>query len=105
MPDMQTTRQYENIQELQNILNAIIEVGKVYGLNINVSKAKLMVVNRQSHGNIYLHIDDPIERINKFKYIISTTTSDEEVKVRIAMVRIAFAGFDKYLLRRSVLES
>ncbi|XP_071653567.1 uncharacterized protein [Temnothorax longispinosus] len=33
----------ENIQDLQTILNAINKVGKEYGLNINISKIKLMI--------------------------------------------------------------
>jgi len=35
----------ENIQELQTTLNAINEIGKEYGLNINVSKMKLMIIS------------------------------------------------------------
>jgi hypothetical protein len=43
----------ENIQELQTTLNAIKE-GKEYGLNINVSKSKLMRIRRQPHDNAIL---------------------------------------------------
>jgi hypothetical protein len=34
-----------NIQELQITLNDISELGKEYGLNINVIKTKLMIIN------------------------------------------------------------
>jgi len=42
----------ENIQKLQTTLNAINKVGKEYGLNINVSKIKLiMIMTCQLYNN------------------------------------------------------
>jgi len=62
---------------------------------------KLMIVSRQPYDNVVLYINDqPIERTNKFKYLVSTfkQDSDGEVEIRAVTVK-AFVRFDKYLVR------
>jgi len=52
--DMQTTMLAENIRRSYNYLEQYpqhYQMGKEYGLNINVSKIKLMIDNHQSHDN------------------------------------------------------
>jgi len=78
---------------------------KRYGLNIIVSKTKLMIVSRQPYDNAILCINNqPIEKISKFKYLDSTFNdkwdSNEEVKIRTAIAKTAFARFHKYFLRQ-----
>jgi len=50
--------------------------------------------------NLYIN-DEPIEKINKFKYLDfllnDTWDSDGEVKIIVTMARATFIRFDKYL--------
>lgn len=97
----------DNIEDLQATINAINTIGKDFGLDVNISKTKLMIVSRQPHENAHLYIDNmQIERVNKFKYLGTTLNdkwdNDDEVKIRVAIARSTFVRFNTYLLRQEI---
>lgn len=85
----------DSIENLQTLFNKINVVGVKYGLNINSSKTKFMIVSRTEHNNLKLeHNGIPLERVSKFKYLGSFITEaldpDIEIKQRIEVARTAF---------------
>ncbi|XP_057670040.1 uncharacterized protein LOC130902166 [Diorhabda carinulata] len=60
----------DNVEDLQELVNSVNEIGTKYGLTINAHKTKLMFIGRQQHGEAQLLVNgNNIERVNKFKYL------------------------------------
>jgi len=74
-----------SVQELQDLVNRIAEVGKDYSLLINASKTKTMALNDE---HFRLNIDgNQIEQVSTFPYLGSLITDDatctQEIKHRL----------------------
>jgi hypothetical protein len=79
---------------LQGMVDRIIEIGRRYGMEMNVEKTKVMKISRQpSPMKIMIH-QKQLENVEYFNYLGSMKTSDarctREIKSRIAMAKTAF---------------
>jgi hypothetical protein len=79
---------------LQDMIDKLIEIGRCYGMEMNVEKTKVMRISRQpSPVEIMIELKQR-ENVESFKYLGSTLTNDGrcicEVKCRIAMAKAAF---------------
>lgn len=95
------------IVDLQHMIDRIDAIGKQFGLTINATKTKLMVIGRQPTINSVLTIDgNIIERVSRFKYLGAMINErwdcDEEVKLRINYAKTTFFKLKNFLLARSL---
>jgi hypothetical protein len=79
---------------LQSMIDKLIEVGRVYGMEINVEKTKTMRISRQPTP-LQIKIDKkPVENVEAFICLGSMIKFDarctREIKARIAMAKAAF---------------
>ena len=79
---------------LQDMIDKLIEIGRCYGMEINVEKTKVMRISRQPCP-VKITIDQKqLENVESFKYLGSILTNDgrctSEIKCRIAMAKAAF---------------
>ena len=84
----------EDERMLKNMLMELNERCEDYGMKINISKTKSMVIGRKPK-KIDIRIEDrSIEQVDSFKYLGCNISSDmnfcQEVKQRIAMAKEAF---------------
>jgi hypothetical protein len=82
----------ENV--LQGMVDRLIEIGRCYGMEMNVEKSKVMRISRQP-APMKITIDQKqLENVEYFNYLGSMITNDErctiEIKSRIAMAKAAF---------------
>jgi hypothetical protein len=78
----------------QGMVDRLIEIGRRYGMEMNVEKTKVMRISRQS-SPIKIMIDQKqLENVEYFNYLGSMITNDarctREIKSRIAMTKAAF---------------
>jgi hypothetical protein len=76
------------------MINKLIEIGRCYGMEMNVGKTKVMRISRQSLP-VKLIIDrKQLDNVESFKYLGSILTNDGrctcEIKCTIAMAKAAF---------------
>jgi len=93
-------------KKLQRMLDRLGETCKVYGMEMNVKKTKVMVVCKTGKMKCCVTIDDKtVEQVERFKYLGSWITEDgrceEEIKARIGMAKAAFWQ-NKEIMRRNV---
>ena len=98
----------ESETELQRILNIVKEIGKEFGINMNVNKTKTMVVRRKDvipQAKIYIdgHL---IGQVPRFTYLGQLITEEgkceEEIKRRIGQARTAFNNMKTVLCCRKL---
>ena len=79
---------------LQGKVDKLIEIGRCYGMEMNVVKTKLMRISRQPSPVTIMIDQKQLENVECFKYFGSILTNDgrctRETKSRIAMVKAAF---------------
>ena len=72
----------------------LIEIGRCYGMEMNVEKTKVMSISRQPSPLTIMIDQKQLENVECFKYLGSLLTNDEkctcEIKSRIAMAKAAF---------------
>ena len=72
----------------------VIEVGRCYGMEINVEKTKVTKISRQTSPVTIMITQTQLESVECFKYLGSMLTNDGrctcETKCRIAMAKAAF---------------
>ena len=96
-------------KKMQNMLDRLNETCKVYGMEINVKKTKLMIMNKSEKQKGMLRcitLDNvPLEQVTRFKYLGSWITedarSDEDIRARVGMAKAAFWQ-NKELMRRNI---
>jgi hypothetical protein len=79
---------------LQGMIDILIEIGRCWGMEMNVEKTKVMRISRQSTP-VTIKIDQKqLENVKCFKYLGSLLTDDGrytcEIKSRIAMAKAEF---------------
>jgi hypothetical protein len=79
---------------LQDMIDTLIEIGRCYGMEMNVEKTKVMKISRHP-SPVKIMIDQKeLENLESFKYLGSISTNDGrctcEIKCRIAMAKAAF---------------
>ena len=94
--------------DLQNLLHAVNEAGKPYGMEMNVIKTKTMVVSKsKATPQINITLEGrPIQQTMKMVYLGGLTTNDgkceQEIKRRIELARTAFQNMSKVLTSRKI---
>ena len=97
-----------NEKDLQDLVTAVNDKGKPYGMEMNVMKAKTMVISRSKQApNINISIEGkPVEQVEKMVYlghiVTGTGKCDTEIKRRIAIARSVFTSLYKVLTSREV---
>jgi hypothetical protein len=78
---------------LQDMIDKLIEIGKCYGMEMNVEKTKVMRISRQPSPEKLIG-RKKLENVESFKYLGSNLTYDGrctcEIKCRIATAKAAF---------------
>ena len=79
---------------LQDMIDKIIEIGRYYGMEMNVEKTKAMRISRQPFPVKIMIDQKQLENAESFEYLGSMLTNDGrctcEIKSRIAMAKAAF---------------
>jgi len=79
---------------LKGMINKLIEIGRCYGMEMNVEKTKVMRISRQPSPVTIMIDQKQVENVEYFKYLGSMLTNDGrctcEIKSRIAMAKAAF---------------
>jgi hypothetical protein len=87
---------------LEDMIDKLVEIGRYYGMEINVEKNKIMRISRQPFP-VKIKIDQKqLENVESFKYLGSILTNDGrctcEIKCSIAMAKAAFNKKRTFLL-------
>ena len=97
-----------NEKELTELTSKINEVGKQFGMKINIKKTKAMVVSKKSNSpKINIAIDgQQIEQVRSYMYLGSLISEDgrceKEVKRRIMIARTTFTNMRTLLSCRGI---
>ena len=79
---------------LQDMIDKLIEIGRCYGMEMNVEKTKVMRISRQLLPVKIMIDQKQLENVESLKYLGSILTNDGrctcEIKCRIAMAKAAF---------------
>jgi hypothetical protein len=79
---------------LQDMIDKLIEIGRCYGMEMNVEKTKVMRLSRQPLSVKIMIDQKQLEKVESFKYLGSILTKDGrftcEIKCMIAMAKAAF---------------
>ena len=79
---------------LQGMIDKLIQIGKCYGMEMNVEKTKVMRISRQPSPVTIMIDQKQLKNVECFKYLGSILTNDGrctcEIKFRIAMAKAAF---------------
>jgi len=81
---------------LQGMIDKLIEIGRCYGMEMNVEKTKVMRISRQPSPVTIMIDHKQLENVEclKYSYLGSMLTNDGrctcEIKSRIAMAKAAF---------------
>ena len=90
-------------KQLSALMNQLVSKGKLYDIEVNMSKTKVMVVSRNGDEHANIRIDG--QRIESYKYLGVSIDNDgregNEVKRRIAMAKQTFWQ-DSNLLRNNL---
>jgi len=79
---------------LQDIIYKLIEIGRCYGMEINLEKTKVMRISRQPYPVKIMIDQKQLQNVEFFKYLGSILTNDGrctcEIRCRVAMAKAAF---------------
>jgi hypothetical protein len=79
---------------LQNMIDKLTEIGRCYGIEMNVEKTKVMRISRQPLPVKIMIDQKQLENVEYFKYLGSILTNNGrctfEIKCRIAVAQAAF---------------
>jgi alkyl hydroperoxide reductase subunit AhpC len=75
-------------------MDRLIEIGRRYGMEMNVEKTKVMRISRQPHLTKIIIDQKQLEIVEYFNYLRSMITNDarftREIKSTIVMAKAAF---------------
>jgi hypothetical protein len=90
---------------LQGMIDRLIEIGRHYGMEMNVETTKIMRISRQPYPIKIIIDKKQLDNVKYFNYLVSMITNDArctvEMKSRIAMAK---AAFNKKSLFTSILD-
>ena len=79
---------------LQSMTDKLIEIGRCYGMEMNVEKTKVMRISGQPSPVTIMIGQKQLENVECFNYLSSILTNDGRctrgIKSRIAMAKVAF---------------
>jgi hypothetical protein len=77
---------------LQDMIDKLTEIGRRYGMEMNVEKTNVMRISRQAFPAKIVIGQNQLENVESFKYLGSMLTNDGstcEIKSRITMAKAA----------------
>ena len=98
----------ETEEDLQEILNEVIRIGKTFDMKMNAKKTKTMLVSKDlTSTNVSVKIDgDIIKQTDKYTYLGQTITSngkcDDDILKRIELAGSAFNSMLKSITARHI---
>jgi len=79
---------------LQDMIDELIEIGRCYGMEMNVVKTRIMRISRKPFPVKIMIDQKQLDNVESFKYLGSILTNDGrctcEITCRIAMAKAAF---------------
>jgi hypothetical protein len=79
---------------LQSMIDRVIEIGRCYGMEMNVEKTKVMRISRQLSPVQIMIYQIHLENVEYFNNVCSMITNDarlaHKIKSRIAIAKAAF---------------
>lgn len=83
------------LEDLQAIINKIVVISEEYGLSLNISKTKYMLIAKTTQDNRRIYVkNQPIERVKEYKYLGTTinenNSTSEEIRIRVEQARNTF---------------
>jgi len=81
--DLVVLAKEENV--LQDMIEKLTEIGRCYGMEINVEKTKVMRISRQSLPVKIIIYQKQLENVESFKYLGSILTNDGSVLVKLSV--------------------
>ena len=87
-------------ENLQNMMNKVNEVGKLYNMKMNAKKTKAMVISRnENKPKVNIKVDGTaVEQVGSFNYLGQTVSDDgrcvDEIKKRIGIA--TWSGCETY---------
>lgn len=93
-------------RKMQRMLDRLNASCKEYGMEINIKKTKVMIMNAKGRIKTTLKLDGvDLERVTRFKYLGSWITDDSrcevDLRARVELARVAFWQ-NKELMRRNI---
>jgi hypothetical protein len=65
------------------MLNKLIEIGKCYGMEMNVERTKVMSISKKPSPLQIMRDQKQLENVECFNYLGSMRTNDEDVYVKL----------------------
>lgn len=94
-------------EDLQTLINRMVTVSEEYGLSLNISKTKYMLITKTTQDNRKIYVkNQPIERVRQYKYlgtiINENNDSSQEIRVRIEQARSTFTRMKRLFCCRDL---
>jgi hypothetical protein len=70
---------------LQDMIDKLIEIGRCYGMEVNVEKRRIMRFSRQPSPAKIMINQKQLENVESFKYLGSILTNMEDVLVKLSV--------------------
>uniref|UniRef100_A0A8D8SMX4 Craniofacial development protein 2 n=1 Tax=Cacopsylla melanoneura TaxID=428564 RepID=A0A8D8SMX4_9HEMI len=90
----------DSFESLQNLMDRVTLYSRKYGLDVNISKTKCMVISKKQdiYGTIFID-GTPLERVKQYTYLGTNVNDDwdhsREIRIRIEKARAAFIKMKK----------
>ena len=102
-----TSLMAESISNLQDLVTTVHEKRKPYGVEINISKTKAMVVSRKDPVPVSISIEGKqIQQVSSLEYlgymVFEDGRCEAEIKRRIAIARSSFENMSRVLASRHI---
>uniref|UniRef100_A0A8D8SXR8 Craniofacial development protein 2 n=1 Tax=Cacopsylla melanoneura TaxID=428564 RepID=A0A8D8SXR8_9HEMI len=90
----------DTAEGLQHLMDKVTNISRKYGLEVNISKTKSMIISKEKIEGVQLIINNKVvERVKTFTYLGTTLNEDwdhsQEIKCRIEKARSAFNNMSK----------
>uniref|UniRef100_A0A8D8VL77 Craniofacial development protein 2 n=2 Tax=Cacopsylla melanoneura TaxID=428564 RepID=A0A8D8VL77_9HEMI len=90
----------DTAEGLQTLMNKVAVISRKYGLEVNTSKTKVMIISKERISNVAFTINDQhVERVPAYTYLGTMLNEQwdqsQEIKIRIVKARAAFNQMSK----------
>jgi hypothetical protein len=90
----------DSLNSLQQLINKVNEVSERFGLQVNITKTKFMIISKNKVRDAQLLINNtPVDRVKQYNYLGTTVNEQwdhsQEIKCRIEKARSAFNNMAK----------
>lgn len=94
-------------EELQTLINRMVTRSEEYGLSLNISKTKYMLISKTTRNNRKIYVkNQPVETVREYQYLGTTINenndSSQEIRRRIEKARGTFTRMKKIFCCRDL---